>query len=241
MPAVRDCQRDGYTYIILLSGADERADVLSGMEAGAGDYLIKPLDPFGLQTRLLAARRVTLLHEELDRARRKLVEQANTDPLTNLRNRLGLSNDLEMLHNISKRYERSYCLGLCDVHFFKSYNDTYGHQAGDEALRLVADTLNRHVRETDRVYRYGGEEFLFLLPEQQRNGGVHALNRIRRAVEQLGITHATGGPAGVLTVSIGVSAFAPGRSVTSEELLAEADRSLYEAKAAGRNSVLMAA
>jgi diguanylate cyclase (GGDEF)-like protein len=238
---IRDAESGSYTYIILLSGAEEQADVLSGMEAGADDYLVKPLDTFSLQTGLLAARRVTRLHEELSRARAELLKQAHTDPLTELRNRLGLAEDLEALHSSSQRYGRGYCLALCDVDLFKKYNDSCGHQAGDEALRTVAATLAGHAREADRVYRYGGEEFLFLLPEQEHDGAHRALDRIRRAVEDQRIAHRDGGLGGVLTVSIGFSAFTPGRAVTSWELLAEADHALYAAKAAGRNQVVAAA
>ena len=238
--AIRAAENGSYTYVILLSGADERTDVLSGMEAGADDYLIKPLDTFSLQTGLLAAQRVTHLHEELSRARAQLMEQAHTDPLTELRNRLGLGDYLETLHSTSQRYGRGYCLALCDVDFFKNYNDSCGHQAGDGALRAVAATLAGHARDADRVYRYGGEEFLLLLPEQEQDGAIQALNRIRQAVEDLRIVHPAGGPSGVLTLSIGVSGFTPKRAVTSWELLAEADHALYEAKAAGRNKVVAA-
>lgn len=238
--AVRDVDQGNYTYIILLSSADERDDVLSAMEADADDYLFKPLDAFSLRTGLLAADRVTRLHAELCRARAKLVEQAHTDPLTHLHNRLGLSDDLEMFHSTSKRYGRGYCLALCDVDFFKKFNDSYGHQAGDGALLAVAATIDSHSRHADRVYRYGDEEFLLLLPEQEQSGAVQALNRIRNAVEKLGIVHSSGGPGGVLTLSVGVSVFTPGRPVTSWELLAEADHALYEAKAAGRNTVVAA-
>ena len=238
--AVRQEERGGYTYIILLSGHDERADVLSGMEAGADDYLIKPLDPFALQIRLLAAGRVSRLHEELGRARTALQAQARTDPLTGLRNRLGLDDHLAALHSTSQRYGRGYCLAMCDVDFFKKYNDAYGHPAGDDVLRTVAATLTDLARDADQVYRYGGEEFLLVLPEQCEAGAVQALDRVRKGVEDLRIEHREGGPRGVLTVSVGIAAFTPGREVTGSRLLAEADDALYEAKAAGRNTVVAA-
>jgi two-component system chemotaxis response regulator CheY len=238
--AVRDVENGSYTYAILLSGRDEQADVLSGMESGADTYLTKPLDAFALQAALLAAARVSRLHEELNRARAELMAQAHTDPLTLLRNRLGLADYLEALHSTSQRYGRSYCLALCDIDLFKSYNDTYGHQAGDEALRTVGATLASLVRDSDQVYRYGGEEFLIALPEQEQGGAVQALNRIRKAVQGLRIAHREGGPSGYLTMSIGISEFVPMRSITSAKLLAEADLALYEAKAAGRNKVICA-
>jgi two-component system chemotaxis response regulator CheY len=139
-----------YTYIILLTGLDTPNDVLAGMHAGADDYLTKPLDPFDLQTRLLAAARVTALHTDLADTRAELSRQANTDALTGLRNRLGLSDDLAQLHAASVRHQDTYCLAMCDLDFFKSYNDTYGHPAGDRALINVATTLTTHLRQADR-------------------------------------------------------------------------------------------
>jgi two-component system chemotaxis response regulator CheY len=209
------------------------------MEAGADDYLTKPLDPVALETRLLAARRVTSLHLQLGDHRRQLAELARIDPLTNLGNRRSLGEDLAVLHARSRRYGRSYSLALLDVDHFKAYNDTYGHPAGDEALRAVASTLAVHARHTDGVYRYGGEEFLMVLPEQAPPGAIVVVERVRRAVEGLAIRHAAG-VAGVLTVSVGLAAFHPGRDVTGEELMKEADLALYDAKTAGRNAVVPA-
>jgi diguanylate cyclase (GGDEF)-like protein len=238
--AIRGVEKNSYTYVILLSGRDERADVLSGMQSGADDYLIKPLDTFTLQIGLLAAERVTRLHDELNRTRAKLIAQAHTDPLTGLRNRLGLDDYLASLHSTSKRYGRDYCLALCDVDFFKKYNDNFGHQAGDQVLRAVAATLSSLARDSDQVYRYGGEEFLVVLPEQEKCGAVQALNRVRQAVEDLRIEHPDGGAGGFLTLSTGISTFTPDRDITSSKLLTEADDALYEAKAAGRNRVMCA-
>ncbi|MHA7292177.1 GGDEF domain-containing protein [Arthrobacter sp. MDT3-24] len=169
--AIRRAEKDSsYTYLILLTSLGAREDVLAGMDAGADDYVTKPLDPFTLHTRLIVALRVTSLHTELAGYRRMLAEQARTDPLTGLRNRLTLPEDLQQLHRRSERYGLDYCLAMCDVDNFKSYNDTYGHQAGDAALKTVADALAGQVRQSDGIYRYGGEEFLLLLPDQSWSG-----------------------------------------------------------------------
>jgi diguanylate cyclase (GGDEF)-like protein len=238
--AIRDIESDSYAYLVLLTSHGARADVLAGMEAGADDYVTKPLDPFTLQTRLVAADRVTTLHSELAGYRRALAAQARTDPLTGLRNRLTMTDDLEVLHNLSERYGHNYSLAMCDVDDFKSYNDLYGHQAGDAAIKVVAATLASACRGADAVYRYGGEEFLLLLPNQSLTGATAALERTRAAVLGLGILHSgSRSGTGMLTISAGISANIDGHRVGIERLIHEADDALYAAKASGRNAVVV--
>jgi diguanylate cyclase (GGDEF)-like protein len=234
--AVRDSEQNSYTYIVMLTSLARQDEILAGIDAGADDYVIKPLDPFALRSRLLVAHRVTSLHLELSRYRAELAKQAQTDPLTRLNNRLKLAEDLDLLHHRSVRYGRDYSLALCDIDFFKSYNDTYGHQAGDSALQAVAEALAAFRRQGDGIYRYGGDEILLVLPEQAASAAASALERFRATVQGLGITHSTS-PAGVLTISVGISSFAPGCGTDSEGLLRQADIALYEAKVAGRNRV----
>jgi len=235
---VRADPRGGYTYIVLATVLGGREDVVRGMEAGADDYLVKPVDPFDIQSRLIAAERVTTLHAELARSRAELAQLARTDPLTRLGNRRSLEEDLRILHARSARYGRAYCLAMCDVDRFKAYNDTYGHQAGDEALRAVATRISGVVRAGDAVYRYGGEEFLLVLPEQTLETAYVAVERVRDAVERLAIPHVDG-PGGVLTMSAGLAAFAAGQETTVAALLQRADAALYRAKTVGRNRVAL--
>ncbi len=230
----------GYTYIILVTALNDRRDVARGMEAGADDYLIKPVDLFDLETRLIAAQRVTDLHAELARHRAQLAHLARHDPLTGLGNRRSLDEDLEILYARSRRYGRGYALAMCDIDRFKAYNDTYGHQAGDQALRAVTTTIAQELRGGDSVYRYGGEEFVLVLPEQTPDTALVAVERVRSAVERLAIPQAGAGHDGVLTVSAGITAYAPGDQTTAEELLREADAALYRAKSAGRNRFAVA-
>jgi two-component system chemotaxis response regulator CheY len=237
---VRAAEQDGYTYIILLTAYGDPADVLSGMLAGADDYVTKPLNPIALEARLLAAARVTELHAALAETRAELAKQAHTDPLTGLSNRLGLAADLQQVHNISERYDRSYCVAICDVDYFKRFNDIYGHLAGDQALRTVAATLAAQVRDADRVYRIGGEEFLVLLPEQSVEGGRVAVERIRGRLEDLAVAH-VGSELGLLTVSVGLAGSSPAHRLATSDLLAQADAALYDAKRKGRNRVVVAA
>jgi PleD family two-component response regulator len=192
---LRLCERRLYTYFILLSARGEREHVLTGVDAGADDYLTKPLAVEELKVRLISASRVTSLHRQLaektvileqlnrqlERLNHQLFEQARTDPLTGLGNRTRL-------------------LGvLRDIDFFKPYNDFYGHLAGDEVLIKAADTVKEHLPSGDAAYRYGGEEFLIVLPEQPSESAGVAADRVRRAVENLRIPHEAKAPPGVLT------------------------------------------
>lgn len=237
--AIRARETELYTYIVLLTSQGSRQDVLTGLEAGADDYVTKPLDPFVMHARLLVALRVTTLHADLAHYRRVLSQQARTDPLTGLHNRLKLAEDLEQLHARSYRYREGYCLAMCDVDNFKSYNDIYGHQAGDLALRAVAAALVGHARKSDGVYRFGGEEFLLVLPNQTQAGAGAFMERTLDRVRNLEIAH-SGDPLGQLTLSAGISAFTVEHRVDAEQLLGEADAALYIAKAAGRNRVELA-
>lgn len=228
---------DGYTYVILATALDEHENVLEGMEAGADDYLTKPISPFDVRARLVAAKRVTELHKELDRLHSALTAEARTDALTRLGNRLRLHEDLEAMHDRAVRYDQGYCVAICDLDDFKQFNDTYGHQPGDDVLRKVGDVLNRESRDGDSAYRYGGEEFLLVLAGQTLPQALIAMERIRNAVEGLGIPHEASRAANMVTISVGVSAWEHEQLDTPTTVIARADKALYRSKAAGRNRV----
>lgn len=234
-----------YTYFIFLTARGDKEHVLEGIKAGADDYLTKPLDAEELSVRLVSAARVTSLHrrltektESLERMNKLLFEQARRDPLTKLGNRLQLHEDLELMQGRMKRYGHGYAAMLCDVDFFKPYNDFYGHITGDEVLVKVANKVAEHLRSGDAAYRYGGEEFLVVLPEQPLENARQVAERIRCSVESLKIPHEAKDPAGVITVSFGISSLAAGDEKPVSALLEEADAALYRAKRAGRNRVL---
>ena len=224
----------GYTYIVLMTGMADRAAVLAGMEAGADDYLTKPVDPFGLQAGLVAAERVTALHRQLERYRLELerlnadlADLARRDSLTGLGNRLRLDEDLTQLHWRTARYGWIYSVALCDIDHFKRHNDEHGHLAGDEVLRQVAAALSETARRGDGVYRYGGEEFVVVLPEQDHERALLAAERLRAVVEKTTC----------VTMSVGVACFESGRDHAPAGVLARADEAMYRAKQAGRNAV----
>ena len=240
---IRGHAADNYTYFILVTGQGAPAHAVEGMSSGADDYLVKPLNPDDLQLRLIAAERVTSLHRQLAEQRSELVclnddltELSLRDSLTGLGNRRALEEDLALLQARATRYGHRYCIAMVDVDHFKSYNDTYGHQAGDEALASVAGVLKAEARGGDAIFRYGGEEFACILPEQSAAKAAIAAERMRRGVEQLATPHAQSSR-GVLTVSIGLAVLDQGHTKSVSEILKDADGALYLAKQLGRNRV----
>jgi len=243
---VREGTGDSYVYIVLTTGLDHPEHVLEGMNAGADDYLIKPVDSFAVQTRLIAADRVTELHgklsetqDELERANLHLLDLSRTDDLTGLGNRRRMEEDLIRTHARALRVGRTYGVALFDVDHFKLYNDHYGHVAGDETLRHVASCIDFVVRAGECAYRYGGEEFLLLLPDLRPGDSLLATgDRIRRTVADAAIPHgARPSLPSVVTMSGGVARWAPGSTLTVMEVVAQADEALFQAKSAGRNCI----
>jgi diguanylate cyclase (GGDEF)-like protein len=234
-----------YVYIVMITGLGNPEQVLQGMSAGADDYLIKPVDPFAVQTRLVAAERVTILHRQvadfrtqLEQANLELLGRSLTDVLTGLGNRRRMDEDLASIHAHSQRDQSAYSVALFDIDHFKLYNDHYGHQAGDEALRRVGHLLDTNARAGERVYRYGGEEFLLLLPDCGLEGAFAAADRIRRAVADAAIPHqARPTTPPTVTLSGGIVTRTPASPLTVAELLLQADEALYRAKSAGRNNI----
>jgi two-component system, cell cycle response regulator len=239
----RDVPR--YTYFIFLTSLEDRQHILAGMEAGADYHLVKPLKPEQLILLLGQAARLTTLqrqwHERYvgcEQLIDRLAAQARTDPLTQLGNRLRLQEHLELLQGRAARYGHSFCAAMYDIDGFKSYNDSFGHTAGDEVLVQLADLTRRVFRSGDGLFRYGGDEFLVILPEQTLASAMIAVERQRREFEALAIPQAVPGSAPVLTLSAGVAEMAPHENEPVEALITEADAALYRAKAAGGNCVV---
>jgi two-component system cell cycle response regulator len=241
---VREYPRASYTYFILLTSLAAQAHVVRGMQAGADDYLKKPFDIDDLNARLIAAARVVTLHErlrsqqtELEALNRSLFEESRHDPLTRVGNRIALAEQLVQLTARSERYKHTYCVALYDVDNFKAFNDTQGHFAGDSALTAVASALTSAGRAGDTVYRYGGEEFVVVLPEQDLQDARAASERARQAVSALGIVHPASGVGEVVTVSAGIAQLEVADEGDFEAVLKRADVGLYRAKKRGRNQI----
>ena len=230
-----------YTHFILLTAQDDKAHFVEGMRAGADEYITKPVDIDELQARLLAARRVMMVRHQLE-ARNSVLRRdgardflaARTDPLTSVSNRLRLREDLDALEERAARYGHRYCAALCDIDGFKSYNDCFGHLSGDDVLRRVATVIHEHLRSGDGFYRYGGEEFLAILPEQSLADAAAGMGRVRQEVERLAIAHAPAAGAAFVTISVGIAELG---AEPIDSWLRRADVALYAAKARGRNRV----
>lgn len=242
---VRQTPGNGYTYFIFLTALGERTQLLDGIQAGADDYLPKPLDPDELRIRLMVAARITALHRqlaqqrsELERLNHELFEQGRRDPLTHLGNRLRLMEDLQMIAGAAQRYGRQYCAIMCDVDNFKSYNDYYGHLAGDDVLRQIAQSLANNCRDGDTAYRFGGEEFVLILPEQTTASATMAAQRLCKCIEAMHLPHLAKGANAVVTISAGVAPLLPSDTQAMHHWLKRADEALYRAKQAGRNCVI---
>lgn len=168
----------------------------------------------------------------------KLHQLATTDGLTQVANRYCFDGYLQQEWQRSIRDRRPLSLILCDVDFFKQYNDRYGHQAGDECLQQVAQAIGKALkRPADLVARYGGEEFVVILPETNQAGAIKVAERIQLEIEKLQIPHAASKISDSVTLSVGLSSVVPTQASSPEELVAEADARLYEAKSSGRNCI----
>ncbi len=241
---VRSFGHAGYVYFILVSGSDTKEDLLRGLHEGADDYLIKPLEREELRARLRVGERLLTLERELNERTAKLIELnaeleslACIDPLMDIGNRRHFHDMMAKIHHRACRYEQGYGVVICDVDHFKRFNDTYGHLAGDEVLKKVARTMERTLRSSDEIFRYGGEEIVVVLPGQLMDSTLLVAERIRRSVESLGIEHGASS-SGVFTLSCGVSVFDPETCKTGwEGVIDSADKALYRAKEQGRNRV----
>jgi two-component system, cell cycle response regulator len=232
---VREAGREPYVYMLLLTGRRESEDVVEGMDAGADDYLTKPFKAHELRVRLRAGQRVLDLQRQLVAAREALREQAMHDGLTGLLNHSAILATLHAELSRAAREEQPLAVLLLDLDHFKRVNDTHGHQAGDAVLRETARRMKGAVRRYDAVGRYGGEEFVIVLPGCDGAGAVAHAERIRETIAAE--PYSAGEQSLQLTCSIGVASASRPGSDAVETLVREADEALYRAKGDGRNRV----
>jgi len=225
---IRKLSQGNYIYTMMLTAKNRKQDLLLAMEAGADDYLSKPVDPAELRSRIMVGKRILDLQQSLRFA-------ATHDFLTNQLNRAEIIAALEREFSRSGREDKPASLILADIDHFKRVNDTLGHAAGDEVLKQVASRLKADLRPYDLVGRYGGEEFILILPGCPLEIGARRADEIRKLVGKDPINTPFG--TATATVSMGVTATSSTADGTAAELLHEADVSLYAAKNNGRNRV----
>lgn len=229
--------------IIMQTALDTTESKVEGLEAGADDYITKPIDFAELKARVKSMLRIKRLQDALEERERQLLEanerlrhMSQTDALTSIDNRRHLEERLDEMFEHARRLAEPFSCVMCDLDRFKSVNDEHGHQAGDAVLKQFARILRAEVREIDRVGRYGGEEFMLLLPGTVLDAAVTFAERVRKQVEAHTFTFE--GTAIRRTASFGVSAWPHPRINNCDGLVRAADDALYVAKETGRNRVV---
>jgi diguanylate cyclase (GGDEF)-like protein len=239
---IRTIKKDDWIPIIYLSNRSESEFYSQGMLAGADAYLQKPLNPSFLQLQISAMERISVMRkkllaqESLVKANQYLIKIAMIDQITGLGNRRNFEKMMLREVNLAKREKESMALLMCDIDLFKLYNDTYGHQEGDNCLKQIADAISETVtRPGDLACRYGGDEFAVILPRTDLAGSLRMAERIRQSVYNKDLIIAPSKDLRV-TLSIGLAHY-NGQYRNLEELIKAADQALYKAKKKGRNRI----
>ncbi len=236
---IRSTSGSEYVFIILLTSKDSKANIIEGLESGADDYLSKPFDQAELIARIKSGVRILELQASLQRAYQEAKNLAVTDTLTGAHNKRYLNDNFNDEIKRSQRYQHPISIIMCDLDHFKNTNDTYGHLAGDRVLKVFVERISKEIRSgLDWIIRYGGEEFLIVLPETDLAGAVKLAERLRQVVATRAILF--GEHQIQVTASFGVSGVASGLEEDenlSECLIHAADNHLYQAKQNGRNQV----
>jgi diguanylate cyclase (GGDEF)-like protein len=222
--------------IIFLSALDDLSDKIRAFEVGGVDYITKPFHTAEVLARVKTHLTLHRLQQQLARANHELKRLVNLDGLTQLANRRCFNEHLEQEWRRMAREQQPLALILCDIDFFKQYNDTYGHPAGDDCLRQVSAMLQACAkRPADLAARYGGEEFILTLPKTPIEGAIELAQRIQAQLSQLRLPHATSQVSAHLTLSMGIATMIPQLIRSPNELVEIADQALYRAKQEGRD------
>jgi diguanylate cyclase (GGDEF)-like protein len=232
---IRSSGQKNYTYIIMLTAMDNKENVIFGLESGVDEYLTKPFNSRELVARVASGVRILKLEEQLMQARQQMEILAMRDGLTSLLNRRAIEEYAESEFNITERKKHPLSIIMLDIDHFKKVNDRFGHKAGDYALQQVAKILKEDLRSYDRVGRWGGEEFMLILPDTDLDDAVVVAERIRVKIGEMKITLESGETFSI-HISLGVACVSVHGSSLSK-LIDSADHAMYQAKQAGRNRV----
>ncbi len=233
---LRENQANDSIYIIMLTAKSEKKNIVEGLNAGANDYIIKPYDNDELQARINVGKRMVEIQSELENAKSALIHEVMHDSLTGVYNRKAI---IDMLERELMRTARSggiLYVGMCDLDYFKRINDNFGHQTGDDILQGFTRIINDNLRKYDLIGRYGGEEFLIIIPSSGKINEKMDFKRLCNLVAKSNIKTRSGDLS--VTISIGVTDSEVEKTV--DQILAEADGALYKAKEMGRNCVCYA-
>ena len=236
---IRQAKLPRYTYVIVLSGKGSIKDVTAAIEAGADEFMNKPIMKPLLLARLQLAQRIIDLEAKLKLVEMQSQDLLMKDALTEVYNRRRIQKDLPAEIKRARRYGKPLSLVICDLDHFKSINDTHGHLAGDIVLKEVAQRLRSNCRaDIDWVARYGGEEFVIVLPETEVEGAMILAENMRQAIEEKPF-QVSASLSLKVTMSLGAAGYnvIPLTDVTPDEIIGQADLCLYKAKTQGRNRV----
>ncbi len=223
--------------ILLLVGPDDQRALVKGLEIGVTDYVVRPIDRNEFIARLRAQVRRKRYQDRLRQHYQQSIEMAVTDPLTGLYNRRYMASHLDTLLSQSPSQHGTAAL-ILDLDHFKPVNDTYGHPVGDEVLREIGGRIVRNIRGMDMACRYGGEEFVVLMPDTALDAAMVVANRLHRAIGEVPVK--VSAPVGELTVTCSIGLASSHLGETADQLLKKADDALYGAKHQGRNRVVCA-
>ena len=237
---IRSLERTRFIPILLITEQGDEQMIIRALDLGVNDYIVRPLDPNELIARTLTQVRRKRYNDRLRNSVRQTIELAVTDGLTGLHNRRYLDTHLRTLFARAKVRGRPLTICITDIDRFKQVNDVYGHDAGDEVLKEFAGRVRATVRGADLACRFGGEEFVLVMPDTPAEVAASVAERLRSMIEARPFQLRSGESPLMLTASMGIATLAPGME-TPEQLLKQADRALYEAKNSGRNRVVAAA
>jgi len=234
---IREQKKTRYTYIILLTSRDHPQDTITGLRAGADDYMTKPVNFLELKARLQTGQRIIALEDRLLRTQERLTELATRDTLTKLWNRRMILRFLEEEFARAGRNGDPVGCVMIDIDNFKNINDTHGHQSGDKALKYVADTLAKGLRSYDKIGRYGGDELMVVLPQCGRDNIFQLAERMRLACAAGSIV--VDGIEIPVTISLGCASSESLSPLSADDLILASDQALYQSKSSGRNRVTL--